>query len=256
MSFDVGHCPSQTAVLLVLAGSCLQRADATYRACPDCWRAPPTIATDDVPFPHPALSPIKAQDDWSGSIPGLAHAFVFWGFVAFGGYTLCEFLAGLGLLDITHTGAFRLTDAVSTLFAIAVLCGIAPLIIRRGILRPVGLGTYVSAVESILIGLFITTLMVTFLLTRGASTKRSTAGRTTGGSTFDRHPRLPGTHSCVEAPANPVLPPTTVFRSRRNWGNAEPRFFSRKSRLARTVKDLGRRACSTRSRASSVDAAR
>ncbi|MFN7980776.1 MAG: hypothetical protein U0Q11_02870 [Vicinamibacterales bacterium] len=46
-------------------------------------------------------------------IPGLAHAFVFWGFVAFGGYTLCEFLAGLGLLDITHTEPSRPTGCCS-----------------------------------------------------------------------------------------------------------------------------------------------
>ena len=33
---------------------------------------------------------------------GLMHAFVFWGFVAFGGYTLTEFLSGLGIVDLTH----------------------------------------------------------------------------------------------------------------------------------------------------------
>ena len=31
---------------------------------------------------------------------GLMHAFVFWGFVAFGGYTLTEFLYGLGIVGI------------------------------------------------------------------------------------------------------------------------------------------------------------
>src|SRR5689334_15688980 len=36
-------------------------------------------------------------------VPGIAHAFVFWGFVAFGGYTLTEFLRGLGIADLTHT---------------------------------------------------------------------------------------------------------------------------------------------------------
>ena len=29
------------------------------------------------------------------------HAFVFWGFVAFGGYTSVEFLYGLGIVDLT-----------------------------------------------------------------------------------------------------------------------------------------------------------
>src|SRR5262245_62800351 len=37
---------------------------------------------------------------------GLAHALVFWGFVAFGGYTTVEFLNGLGIVDLTHRGWF------------------------------------------------------------------------------------------------------------------------------------------------------
>src|ERR1700750_1938898 len=37
----------------------------------------------------------------------LMHAFVFWGFVAFGGYTLTEFIYGLGIADLTHTGWFH-----------------------------------------------------------------------------------------------------------------------------------------------------
>ena len=41
----------------------------------------------------------------SGRSPGLAHAFVFWGFVAFGGYTVAEFLHGLGIVDLTGTRA-------------------------------------------------------------------------------------------------------------------------------------------------------
>jgi len=34
-------------------------------------------------------------------IVGLAHAFVFWGFIAFAGYTSVEFLRGLGIVDLT-----------------------------------------------------------------------------------------------------------------------------------------------------------
>ena len=37
---------------------------------------------------------------------GLMHAFVFWGFIAFAGYTTVEFLYGLGLADLTHTSWF------------------------------------------------------------------------------------------------------------------------------------------------------
>src|SRR5467141_374352 len=38
---------------------------------------------------------------------GLAHAFVFWGFVAFSGYTVTEFLYGLGVVDLTGTRWFH-----------------------------------------------------------------------------------------------------------------------------------------------------
>jgi Fe-S oxidoreductase len=95
---------------------------------------------------------------------GLAHAFVFWGFVAFGGYTATEFLAGLGVVDLTHGRWFAIYRLILTPFAAAVLAGILFLLVRRAFMRPVALGTHVS-VESIVIALFITTLMVTFLLT-------------------------------------------------------------------------------------------
>jgi Fe-S oxidoreductase len=97
-------------------------------------------------------------------LAGLMHALVFWGFIAFGGYTLTEFLYGLGLLDVTQSGWFHAYRVALTPFATAVLVGILYLLIRRAFVRPVGLGTKVS-VESIVIGLFIATLMITFLLT-------------------------------------------------------------------------------------------
>jgi len=97
-------------------------------------------------------------------IAGIAHAFVFWGFVAFGGYTLTEFLRGLGIVDLTHTTWFTAYRMALTPFALAVLGGILFLLIRRVFVRPVGLGTKVS-IESIVIALFIATLMITYLLT-------------------------------------------------------------------------------------------
>ena len=96
-------------------------------------------------------------------LPGLAHAFVFWGFVAFGGFTVTEFLRGLGIVDLTHTPWFYAYRVVLTPFAIAVLAGIAFLLVRRAIFRPIALGKAVS-IESVVIGFFIATLMVTFLL--------------------------------------------------------------------------------------------
>ncbi len=96
-------------------------------------------------------------------LTGLAHALVFWGFVAFGGYTVTEFLRGLGIVDLTDTRWFQAYRMVLTPFAVGVLAGIVHLLVRRAVIRPAGLGDKVS-IESIVIGLFIATLMVTFLL--------------------------------------------------------------------------------------------
>src|SRR4051812_39507915 len=96
-------------------------------------------------------------------VPGAAHALVFWGFVAFAGYTAVEFLFGLGIVDLTGSAAFHVYRAALVPFAAAVLGGILFLLIRRVAVRPVGLGNTVS-VESVVIALFIATLMATFLL--------------------------------------------------------------------------------------------
>src|SRR5213075_1200194 len=90
-------------------------------------------------------------------IVGFAHAFVFWGFVAFAGYTSVEFLRGLGIADLTGTRWFFAYRIILVPFATAVLGGILFLLIRRAIVRPSALGTKVSA-ESIVIALFIATL--------------------------------------------------------------------------------------------------
>ena len=108
-------------------------------------------------------------------LAGLAHALVFWGFVAFGGYTLTEFLKGLGIVDLTGTRWFQAYRMVLTPFALGVLAGIVHLLVRRAVVRPAGLGDKVS-IESIVIGLFIATLMVTFLL-GGRLDESSPAGR-------------------------------------------------------------------------------
>ncbi|HYM24050.1 MAG TPA: (Fe-S)-binding protein, partial [Vicinamibacterales bacterium] len=94
---------------------------------------------------------------------GIAHAFVFWGFLAFAFYTLTEFLHGLGIVDLTGTRLFLSYRLALMPFAMAVLGGIVFLLIRRAFLRPAGLGATVSA-ESIVIALFIAALMITFLL--------------------------------------------------------------------------------------------
>ena len=82
------------------------------------------------------------------------HAFVFWGFVAFAGYTTVEFLYGLGIADLTRTSWFHAYRLVLMPFAAAVLAGIGFLLVRRAIVRPVALGPGVS-LESVAIALFI-----------------------------------------------------------------------------------------------------
>jgi len=94
---------------------------------------------------------------------GLAHLGVYWGFVAFGLYTAVEFLAGLGVADFTGSRWFEVYAILLVPFSIAVMVGILGLIVRRVLVRPPALGENVSA-ESVLIGFFILTLMVTFLL--------------------------------------------------------------------------------------------
>lgn len=96
-------------------------------------------------------------------VTGVAHALVFWGFVAFAGYTLFEFSYGLGIIDLTQSTAFHAYRVALVPFAAAVLLGILFLLLRRVVARPIGLGATVS-MESVVIALFIATLMITFLL--------------------------------------------------------------------------------------------
>ena len=94
---------------------------------------------------------------------GIAHLGVFYGFVAFGLYTAVEAINGLGLVDLRHNTFFTIYRWLLVPFALAVLVGIVALAIRRGILRPAGLGTTVSK-ESILIAGFIGFIFIGMLL--------------------------------------------------------------------------------------------
>jgi Fe-S oxidoreductase len=171
-------------------------------------------------------------------LAGLAHAFVFWGFVAFSGYTVTEFLYGLGIVDLTRTAWFHAYRTVLTPFALAVLAGILYLLIRRAFLRPVALGPKISG-ESIVIALFIATLMVTFLLGSRLE-EASFAGRVSW-----------WTHSVVILaflaliPASKhfhlVLSPVTVFLRSPELGNVPNLDFEKEQVGLETVKDLGRK---------------
>jgi Fe-S oxidoreductase len=93
---------------------------------------------------------------------GVAHALVFWGFVAFSGYSGAQFVKGLHIADLTKTEVFHLYALALVPFAVGVLGGILFLLVRRVAVRPEALGPLSG--ESVLIGCFIATLMITFLL--------------------------------------------------------------------------------------------
>jgi Fe-S oxidoreductase len=95
-------------------------------------------------------------------LPGLAHAFVFWGFLAFALVTVDHFARGFGYALLTHEsflGSFYF--AFAALFALAVALSMIGLGIRRFLVQPRWLGPV--SVESGIITLLILTLMLTYL---------------------------------------------------------------------------------------------
>ncbi len=95
-------------------------------------------------------------------LPGLAHAFVFWGFCAFALYTISHMAGAFGdafLTTATPFGRFYLLFVA--VWAIAVAVAITGLFARRFFVRPVWLGK-VSG-ESGVIAALIFILMITYL---------------------------------------------------------------------------------------------
>ena len=96
-------------------------------------------------------------------LPGLAHAFVFWGFCAFALITLNHFATGVGLAFLSRDGWFgRFYFDFAAAFAVAVAISIAGLFVRRFFVRPRWLGENVS-IESGVIAFLIFVLMITYL---------------------------------------------------------------------------------------------
>ncbi len=93
-------------------------------------------------------------------LPGLAHAFVFWGFCIFGLITLNHFATGLGFpfLDSMFGDAYRKFAAA---FGVLVAISIFGLFVRRFFVRPQWLGELSK--ESGIIAFLIFALMVTFI---------------------------------------------------------------------------------------------
>jgi len=98
-------------------------------------------------------------------LPGLAHAFVFWGFCAFALVTLNHFATGFGLPFLTRERGFgRVYFYVAAIFGLAVAASIAALTVRRFLMRTRWLGARVSY-ESGWIAILIFALMITYLAT-------------------------------------------------------------------------------------------
>jgi len=169
-------------------------------------------------------------------LAGTAHALVFWGFLAFGLYTAVEFLAGLGIVDLTHHEWFDAYRRLLTPFAIGVLSGIVFLAIRRGIFRPVALGATVS-LESIVIAGFIATLMVTFLLTWRLD-EASLAGRV---NWWVHSLVILGFLALIPASKHfhLVLSPVTVFLKSPELGNLPNLDFEKEQVGLEVLTDLG-----------------
>jgi Fe-S oxidoreductase len=96
-------------------------------------------------------------------LPGIAHAFVFWGFCVFALVSLNHFAAAFGLAFLSAGGTFgRFYFDFASAFALLVAVSIAGLFVRRFFVRPIWLGLKVSY-ESGLIAFLIFLLMVTYI---------------------------------------------------------------------------------------------
>ena len=107
---------------------------------------------------------LQAKVIWQRPLPGLAHAFVFWGFGAFALVTIDHIAAVFGLDLLNRDAGFgRVYFWLAGAFAVAVAVSITGLAVRRFIARPKWLGEV--SPESGVIALLILTLMLTYLAT-------------------------------------------------------------------------------------------
>ena len=98
--------------------------------------------------------------------PGIAHAFVFWGFCSFALVTINHFAAGIHLEFLSRDGFFgRIYFTLAAVFGVAVAISITGLAFRRFVIRPKWLGplSYQSGVIALLIFLLMVTYLMTFL---------------------------------------------------------------------------------------------
>jgi Fe-S oxidoreductase len=110
------------------------------------------------------LREVAAQGKVIGGrpLPGLAHAFVFWGFCAFAPITINHVALGFGVRFLDPAGGFgRFYFDFVAVWAVVVAISIAGLFVRRFAVRPKWLGAV--SPESGVIAALIFLLMVTYL---------------------------------------------------------------------------------------------
>src|SRR5579883_1433016 len=96
-------------------------------------------------------------------LPGIAHAFVFWGFCAFALVSFNHLLTGVNAPFLRHLGALGTFYVYfAAVFAVLTAISITGLFIRRFFVRPIWFGPNVSY-ESGFIAFLIFALMVTYL---------------------------------------------------------------------------------------------
>jgi Fe-S oxidoreductase len=148
-------------------------------------------------------------------LPGIAHAFVFWGFCAFALVTLNHFATGIGLPFLSRESWFgRIYFYLAAAFAVCVAVSIAGLFIRRFFVRPIWLGGNVSW-ESGVIAFLIFNLMITYLATFWMDTRSIWWAHTLTLLIF--MPLIPHTKHL-----HLVLSPVTVFLSRGEFSKIPP----------------------------------
>ena len=96
-------------------------------------------------------------------IPGLMHAFVFWGFIAFSLITIDHFLRGFNSDLFTENIRYYYSLIFGLPWSILVLIGILYLAYRRFYVRPKFLGEKISYTSAI-VTIFISTLMITYMI--------------------------------------------------------------------------------------------
>jgi Fe-S oxidoreductase len=152
-------------------------------------------------------------------LPGLAHAFVYWGFLAFGLVTVNHLASAFGARFLSQDSAFGAfyLDFVAV-WAVVVALSIAGLFMRRFVVRPRWLGKV--APESGFIAFLIFTLMATYLASLRLE-EESTAGQ----SVWWLHtvslliflPLIPHTKHL-----HLILSPATVFLRRQGFSRIPP----------------------------------